>query len=734
MDSTPLPYGEQISAGLALYDAQGQLLEMTPGMMYLLGPKVLSFTFGQLISAFCGYNQQGIQERVCQGEEENLSLKPTGAQSSVDFVLSRLLFSGKPYLLLSALIPPADSPGVEDLVLLPSIQSSLLDGVSEMVLYQDGKMRIWWANQRFKSTTHYSWPEIMGTECYRIWHQRQETCPGCPVYKTIKTQLPQESILLQGHSYHQIRSEPYFRRGKMEGVFTYILDITEQVHTERVLQENRLKIKKLHEISFKMDGSQDEDHICQLTVEAAERILDLTVCSLDLVDGDYFVVKATSSGARPHGSRSLPITEGIAGKCLREGKTFVGNIHEVAEARPAEESYRSVISIPIGTMGVFQAISLEKNAFSSKDVELSDLLISHTREALKRIRTEKRLKYLSFHDSLTGLYNRSFFEEELQRLDTPRLLPLSMIVVDVNGLKLVNDNFGHRQGDYLLQQVAKILKKSCRQEDIIARCGGDEFNILLPTTSYTSAQMICQRMKEECRRDPSHDLPIPITMALGVNTKSSSRQDIFLILNQAEDRMYEDKFYQRKGFHKAVLKKFLKGLSRRNGETPEHVNQLQEMAEKMGNQLCLSQEMRLDLFSLIQLHDIGMIRLPKTILNKEGLLSQKEWQRIKKHPEFGYRIVRCLDEYLAVAENVLTHHEWWNGTGYPHGRKGEEIPLLSRIFSILDAYVSMTRKDLYRDPLTQREAVKELTKGKGTQFDPTLLKSFFQLLYKEGSV
>lgn len=690
--------------------------------------------FYDLLTHFQIQDQNSIWERAFLGEEISLVISFQNGEmteTTRKVLIKRVDIENIPHMLLTVESKTPLLNFLKENHKLETMKKEILDGTSEMVIYHDLRMCIQWANKTAERMIGFNLLEMKGEHCYQIWMESETPCIGCPVSGTIKNGEPEENILLLKGKYYHIRSYPYYEKDRVTGVFSFIMDISHRMEMERALVENRLKIKKLHEISFKMDTSQSEEEICRLTVEAAEKILDFHVCTIDLVEGDYFVVKATSSGVESKDSRNLPISEGIGGKCLREGKTFVGNIDEVEEAKPAKESFRSVLSIPIGAIGVFQAISYESDAFSVEDVELADLLISHTREALKRIRTERNLTYLSFHDSLTGLYNRSFFEEELKRLDAPRQFPLSIIVIDVNGLKLVNDNFGHQEGDGFLQDVAHILKRCCRQEDIISRCGGDEFLLLLPKTDLREARRIRERIIEESERKTN--CPIPITMAIGVDTKTSSKQDIYTIMKRAEDRMYEDKFQSRSHYHGLILKRFLSKLTYRGAEVNQHFIELQRLGQELGEQLHLSQEEMEDLSNLIKLHDIGLIRLSPNILNKEGQLSMKEWEEIKKHPEYGYRIVRTFDSYLSVADSVLTHHEWWNGMGYPHGLKGEEIPLLSRIFSILDAYVSMTQKDFYRKPLTQEEAITQLRLGAGTQFDPHLLEVFLQMLAEESS-
>ncbi|OEG62745.1 GGDEF domain-containing protein [Halanaerobium congolense] len=152
---------------------------------------------------------------------------------------------------------------------------------------------------------------------------------------------------------------------------------------------------------------------------------------------------------------------------------------------------------------------------------------------------EKNLKYFSFHDELTNLYNRRYFENEIKRLDTKRKLPISIIIADLNGLKIINDSYGHKKGDEILIQASQILKESLREEDILARYGGDEFAVLLPNTTKETAEKINKRIKEKCKKINNN--PIPISIALGEATKEKPEQDIKEILKKADDKMYKDK-------------------------------------------------------------------------------------------------------------------------------------------------------------------------------------------------
>ncbi|BER91759.1 HD domain-containing phosphohydrolase [Atrimonas thermophila] len=338
---------------------------------------------------------------------------------------------------------------------------------------------------------------------------------------------------------------------------------------------------------------------------------------------------------------------------------------------------------------------------------------------------EEKLRYLSFHDSLTGLYNRAFLEEEFRRLDVARQLPLSVIMVDVNGLKLVNDTYGHQVGDLLLRSAARVLQIAVRKEDIIARYGGDEFVVLLPQTSYEMAQEVCQRIRDHAETVKVHD--VPLSLALGVATKTRKSESVAEILRRAEDEMYRQKLAEAKSTRSAIINALLRALEAKSYETEQHVLRMQEVGVALARALGLPQSELSRLQLAILLHDIGKIAIPEEILKKPGPLTPSEWEMVKKHPEVGYRIVRAMQEFAQVAEEVYSHHERFDGTGYPRGLQGEAIPILARIIAVVDAYDAMRYGRSYKNPLEREEIIAEFRRNAGKQFDPKLVEIFLTL-------
>lgn len=339
--------------------------------------------------------------------------------------------------------------------------------------------------------------------------------------------------------------------------------------------------------------------------------------------------------------------------------------------------------------------------------------------------TVEHIKYLSFHDSLTGLYNRMFFEQELKNIDAKENLPVSIIFGDVNGLKLTNDIFGHSAGDELLKKSAEILNKVCRKEDVVARVGGDEFAIILPNTEANAANKIVARIKKELSKE--HIDAIKCSMSMGYDTKTSMDQDLVRTMENAEDGMYKEKTLNRKNVDSDMINTIIETLHRKSPTEKQHSVNVSELCHDLGQFMNLQETEVKKLKEAGFLHDIGKIVIKEDLLNKDETLTAQEKKVMQQHSIVGYRILNLFEETLDLAEGILSHHERWDGTGYPKGLKGEEISMLARIITVVEFYDARTNP-LNKNAMNKKEALEVMKKLAGTKFDPKIIDNFLSLM------
>lgn len=345
--------------------------------------------------------------------------------------------------------------------------------------------------------------------------------------------------------------------------------------------------------------------------------------------------------------------------------------------------------------------------------------LGFTIDITERKKAESKLFYLSYHDHLTELYNRRYFEQELKRLDNNRNLPFSIIMCDVNGLKLVNDSFGHEAGDDLLKKAAKIIKSACRNFDIVARIGGDEFVVLLPKTSIEETTKIANQIKELAQIESVAN--IKLSISCGYDTKTTENRSIIETIANAENHMYRHKLYERSSIRSKTIDLIMNTLFEKSAREAEHSKRVSSICQDIASKMNFSKDgiNKMKIAGLI--HDIGKIGVDEKILNKPGSLTIDERRDVERHPEIGWRLLSSTNEFSELAQFVLSHHEKWDGSGYPNGLKGEEINLEARIISVADTYDALTSERSYRKAFTEDEAIQELKRCSGTQFDPDVV-------------
>ena len=339
-------------------------------------------------------------------------------------------------------------------------------------------------------------------------------------------------------------------------------------------------------------------------------------------------------------------------------------------------------------------------------------------------------EYLSYHDQLTGLYNRRYFEEMLIRYDHIDYNPVALAMIDVNGLKIVNDAFGHRMGDKVLCSVAEALERHCKgQDSFVARIGGDEFVIVSPRTDRLEMEKLTDKIYQSIK-DIRKDQHI-VSISIGCEVKETEEDNMTDIFNSAEENMYRKKLTESQSVRHQAVQAILKTLNEKNEREKVHSEQVSMISRLIGEAMEFDYSTIKEIETAGLLHDIGKIAVDEEILNKAGQLDESEYEKIMKHPESSYQILKSINAYAGLAEDVLSHHERWDGTGYPRRLKGEKISIIARIITIADAYEAIVADRPYRNAMTKEEALKELRRSAGTQFDPKIIKVFEEKVFPQ---
>ena len=386
-----------------------------------------------------------------------------------------------------------------------------------------------------------------------------------------------------------------------------------------------------------------------------------------------------------------------------------------------------------------------------------------------------KLAHMSKPDELTGLANRRHFTEVLQPFYHQARRynrPLSLIQIDIDFFKAANDSCGHQGGDELLQVVARAIESACRKADLPARCGGDEFAVLLPETSSLPAAIIAERIRQAVSQQSVtiQGLNLQVTLSIGIadlNSGEISSPEEMLAL--ADRAMYAAKEL---GRNRVVQAHDLAGVSwtgEQAGQRVDHLHKklagldgqfknlflqaIQEVIEVLGERdpymvahalkvkhvaVLLAREMGLPDRVLARvevagiLHDIGMLALPDSILLCPCELDEHQVQAMRRHPLLSVRIMEGMEFLEQEIPAVRYHHERYDGKGYPEGISGPGIPLTARVLAVAEAFVGMTSPRTFRAPKPFQTAIEELAAGAGAQFDPAVVEAFQALAQRLG--
>lgn len=495
------------------------------------------------------------------------------------------------------------------------------------------------------------------------------------------------------------------------------------VETNSVVIDWEGKPASLHLLTDVTPRKILEEELQRLTAEKS-LILDSLTELVVFLDRDMHVIWANRAAGQSVGKNPEGLLGGKCHEIWRGNSTPCLNC-PVVRAMESGEVCTGEVSSPDGRFWSITATPVKDRAGNVVGA------VETTLEITERKRYEEKLSFLSLHDSLTGLYNRAFFEGELDRLSGSREYPITILVADLDGLKVVNDTLGHAKGDEMLKACAEVLQGSLRRSDILARIGGDEFAAIIPNTGEKAGEDLARRIRSAVEAYNKEHPDLLLHLSLGVATCRSPDESLEDTLKKADDLMYRNKLLNRASARNQIVGTLMAALNEKDYLCTGHAERLQEMCLKIGEKLGLSPQQIADLALLAKVHDLGKVAVPDNILFKPGPLTDEERQVMQQHPEKGYRIALSSPDLARVADLILKHHERWDGKGYPLGLKEEEIPLECRILAIADAFDAMTVERPYTKPLSKAEALRELKRCAGSQFDPRLVEVFLSL-FSEG--
>jgi diguanylate cyclase (GGDEF)-like protein len=552
----------------------------------------------------------------------------------------------------------------------------------------------------------------------------------------------------------------------LEEIASRVAISMEKEYLREQLKEREEELSIINRSSAIITSSLDIQRIYDNFIQELKRVIDVDWAAITLIEGEelYFLAISSGVGSAWQVGERIPL-RGTGTEWVANHKKAMVDYDLSVEARFTTGKYhlqhgiRSIAYVPLivssTVIGSLIVASRNPMAYNQRQLKLLEQLASQIAMPIENARLYARAERLARVDELTGLLNRRSLDEllpsEIGRHSRYGGI-FSLIIMDLDSFKSFNDNYGHLVGDALLRQVGSIMKHTIREADQAFRYGGDEFAILLPHTGVDSAIKVAERIRQQIisRVEIASS---PITMSLGIASWPADGISPEEIISAADAALYRAK---RAGGNRTEcaagsLAMEQRGLSYINPEdsstlsnifalaatvdardhyTRTHSRKVHEYALAIASALGLNELEINRLGTCALLDDSGKFGISDEILNKQGKLSNQEWEAVKAHPYLGAAIASHASQLAPCVSGILHHHEKYDGTGYPDGLRGEEIPLESRILAIADAFAAMTHPRTYSRALSYAEAIEEIRKGAGTQFDPKLVEVFLSVVPK----
>jgi diguanylate cyclase (GGDEF)-like protein/putative nucleotidyltransferase with HDIG domain len=606
-------------------------------------------------------------------------------------------------------------------------------------------------------------------EFLALWQQEKETIEtnGIELFMPLISRDKLIGILvLDNKQSGRYNLEDY---SLLESVVGRVAVSMEKEYLLEQLKEREEELSVINRSNAIITSSLDIQRIYDNFIKELKRVVDVDWAAIGVIEDTeiYFMAISTDIGSPWKVGERIPL-KGTATEWVANHHKPIIDPDLTLDMRFSTSKYhlqhfiRSIAYLPLiisnQVIGTLTVASRKPDAYNSRHLKLLEQLASQVAMPIENARLYAKTERMARVDSLTGLLNRRSLDEilpsEIGRHSRYGGV-FSLIILDLDSFKSLNDNYGHLAGDELLRQIGIIMKNSLREADRAFRYGGDEFAILLPQTPMDAALRVAERIRQQTFAKIEIG-SVPISISLGLASWPTDGVVTNDILASADAALYQAK---RLGGNRSICSSInLKNDSRsainignkenqdsgalstifalaatvdaRDRYTHNHSKQVHDYAQAIGEGLGLEPLEVNRLGTCALLHDIGKIGISDEILNKKDTLSEKEWEIVKSHPVLGAAIASHSSQLSQCVQGILHHHEKYNGEGYPDGLKGEEIPLESRILAIADSFAAMTSARVYSRMLTYEAALEEIKNGAGTVYDPKLVKVFLEVIPK----
>ena len=555
----------------------------------------------------------------------------------------------------------------------------------------------------------------------------------------------------------------------IENVTSRVAVSMEKEYLREQLREREEELSVINSSSVILSSSLDIQESFGNFIEELKKVVDVSWASIVLLEDNGLCCMALSSpeiSAYQVGDR-LPMEGTGTGWVVTQKKAFIEpDLSQERVFNTGEHFYesglRTVVYLPLvakgKVIGSFIAASKNPNAYSQRHMKLLEQLASQIAMPLENSQLYARAEKKARVDELTGLLNRRSLDEMIDSEISRHSRyggAFSLAILDLDSFKTFNDTYGHLAGDKLLRDVGNNIKGAIRNADHAFRYGGDEFAVLLPQTTIDAAHQVAERVRNQIAKGLDAG-KIPITASIGLASWPDDGISHTDIIAAADVTLYRAK---RSGGNQSVCASGPLAPIAHDGSIPETKNNvdskissvIRALAETSDSRsyytynhskrvadfsLALANMLKLDkdevnrLETCALLHDIGKIGIDNEILNKPGRLTEEEWLTVKNHCRIGADIARHIPQLTPYVDAILHHHEYYDGSGYPDGLKGEDIPLEARILAIADALATLTSERSYAETMTHESALEEIKRCAGKQFDPYLVEQFISIYEK----